>query len=82
MCKDLNREYAMNTNLFSFSNQNQGSGFGELPKIKTALAHTPRIRVKSEVPQISLTDDNLFFNIDGNEYSIDDFAEYLGNLFD
>lgn len=80
MCKDLNREYAMNTNLFSPSNQ--GNTLGELPKIKTALAHTPRISVKSNTPQISLTDDNLFFNIDGNEYSIDDVADSLGNLFE
>lgn len=58
-------------NFFSDSEQ-------KLPKIKQTL---PRIRVKSDVPNISLQDDNLFFNIDGNDYSMDYVAGEVSGLF-
>lgn len=50
----------------------------ELPKIRQTL---PKIRVKSDIPAISLQDDNLFFNIDGNDYSMDYVAGEVSGLF-
>jgi len=58
-----------------FSNPDSNS---DLPKIKQTL---PKIRVKSDLPNISLDNDNLFFNIDGNDYSIDYVAGEMSNLF-
>ena len=59
-------------NLSSDQNNN------ELPKIKQTL---PKIKVKSDAPKLSLEDDNLFFNINGSEYSIDYVAGGVTNLF-
>lgn len=50
-----------------------------LPNINNKL---PRIRVKTDIPKISLKDDdNLFFDIDGENVSMDTVADSFSNLF-
>ena len=54
--------------------------FNSQPKLN--VSHNPQIKYSSKhMPNISLDDDNLFFNIEGNDYSIDDIAAGLTNLF-
>ena len=49
-----------------------------LPEISNRL---PRIRVKTGAPKIDLKDDNLFFDIDGENISMDTIADSVSNLF-
>lgn len=56
-----------------FSNNDSG-----LPEINNKL---PRIRVKTGAPKINLEGDNLFFDIDGQNVSMDSVADSVGNLF-
>lgn len=49
-----------------------------LPEISSRL---PRIRVKTGAPKIELKDDNLFFDIDGENVSMDSVADSFSNLF-
>lgn len=66
----VDKFFSLNTNNLDFNQ----------PKLD--LSHSPRIRVKSDIPTISLQDDdNLFFNIDGSDYSMNSIADSFGNLF-
>jgi len=54
--------------------------FDSQPKLN--VKHNPQIKYSSKhMPSISLNDDNLFFDIDGNNYSVDDVANSMSNLF-
>ena len=54
--------------------------FGTQPKLN--VKHNPQIKYASKhLPNISLQDDNLFFNIDGDDYSMDYVAGEVTSLF-
>lgn len=56
--------------------------------LKLKLDHSPRIKIKdalpnikSALPRIKVNESNLFFDIDGEDVSIDTVADEIGNLF-
>lgn len=52
----------------------------DLPKLQ--LDHLPRIKVKTGLPKIQMTNDSdLLFEIDGKNVLMDDVAEQFSNLF-